>query len=332
MSKHDVLVSAALLVVLIVAALPVLTYPLGPDQGTFAVIGQAILDGKRPYTDVWDLKPPGIFYVYAAALAVVGPSMGALHILDILIFTVTGSVLYWLGQRLANWRVGVLAWVGFTAYYFTESFWSLAQNDGVALIPMSLAVVATLKAGDGGPRRRWWAALAGVLCVLVVGFKYPFAIFGGMLLIAFLARSLSASDRADLRAEVLRGAAAFVGGAALAGGLSLGLLAATNLLGPLIENLRITAAYNASSGETSNLFDTFFQNEGTLIRFRSWQTPLLMLLAWPLLRWRVPVAQRMARRVNRAGASSGCGCWRGLASWRFRPGATPITGCRSCRR
>ncbi len=290
MRRREEWILAALLALLIGLALPVLTFPIGSDQGTFAVIGQAILDGKRPYLDVWDIKTPGIYYVYAATLAVVGPSMGGLHILDLLICAVVGLTLYWLGRRMAGRRVGILACTGFTAYYFTESFWSLAQNDGVALISMSLAVVATIKAGDGGRGARRWAALAGVLAVIIVWFKYPFVLFDGMLVVAYLLRVLSVptSDRAAQRRNLRSGAAAFVGGAALASVISLGLLAAGGLLDALIENLYIAAAYNASAGEMPNLFNTLFQGEGALSRFRSWKEPLALLLAWGLLRWRVP--------------------------------------------
>src|ERR1043166_2581740 len=48
---------------------PSLWYPFGRDQGVFAYAGRVILRGGWPYRDVWDLKPPGIYYTYAAMLA-----------------------------------------------------------------------------------------------------------------------------------------------------------------------------------------------------------------------------------------------------------------------
>src|SRR6185369_17929219 len=38
------------------------------DYGIFVYIGEQITHGKLPYRDVWDNKPPGIFYLNAVAL------------------------------------------------------------------------------------------------------------------------------------------------------------------------------------------------------------------------------------------------------------------------
>ena len=43
-------------------AIPNLSYPIGRDQATYCVIGQGLLDGARVYRDLWDNKQPGIFY------------------------------------------------------------------------------------------------------------------------------------------------------------------------------------------------------------------------------------------------------------------------------
>ena len=47
---------------IIVLASPILTYPLGRDQGEFATIAQGILWGRVPYLELWNPKPPAIFY------------------------------------------------------------------------------------------------------------------------------------------------------------------------------------------------------------------------------------------------------------------------------
>src|SRR6187399_2457518 len=38
------------------------------DYGIFVYIGEQITHGKLPYRDMWDNKPPGIFYLNAVAL------------------------------------------------------------------------------------------------------------------------------------------------------------------------------------------------------------------------------------------------------------------------
>ena len=46
---------------------PSIKYWLDTDGTGFLYIGQLILDGKAPYVDVWDHKPPGIHFIYALA-------------------------------------------------------------------------------------------------------------------------------------------------------------------------------------------------------------------------------------------------------------------------
>lgn len=54
-----------------------LNYTRGRDQGVFLYIGQRILEGHIPYRDVWDHKPPIIFYLNALGLALgAGSRMG----------------------------------------------------------------------------------------------------------------------------------------------------------------------------------------------------------------------------------------------------------------
>ncbi len=149
--------------VIFVLALPILTYPLGRDQGEFATIASGILDGKTPYVELWNPKPPAVFYTYALAMAVFGHTTMALRAIDLLMVPVICAALYWLGKRIANANVGLWAALIFPTFYFSESFWTLTQNDGIAILPMVLAMVAMFKAGDAADAKRGalWAFLCG---------------------------------------------------------------------------------------------------------------------------------------------------------------------------
>src|SRR5215207_3697260 len=100
--RRERMLLVALIIVVTIAALPVLTYPLGRDQGEFATIGRGILDGRIPYVDLWNPKPPAVFYVYAGAMALFGRTAEALRILDLLMLLPVSAALYWLGKRAAN--------------------------------------------------------------------------------------------------------------------------------------------------------------------------------------------------------------------------------------
>lgn len=47
-----------------------------PDSLLFGYYGWCIADGARPYLDVWDNKPPGIWWINAAAFGLCGPGLG----------------------------------------------------------------------------------------------------------------------------------------------------------------------------------------------------------------------------------------------------------------
>ena len=51
---------------------------MGQDQGLYQRRGRLILHGGVPYRDAWDPKPPGVFYIHAALLALRHRSLAAL--------------------------------------------------------------------------------------------------------------------------------------------------------------------------------------------------------------------------------------------------------------
>lgn len=53
------------LAAVLLRGLPDLRYPMGVDQAIYSIVGQGLLHGQLPYRDLWDIKPPGIYYIYA---------------------------------------------------------------------------------------------------------------------------------------------------------------------------------------------------------------------------------------------------------------------------
>ncbi|PJF26646.1 MAG: hypothetical protein CUN53_07060, partial [Phototrophicales bacterium] len=146
MAVRHAWIGLALCVLVIAAALPILTYPLGRDQGEFAVIGRGLLDGKIPYVDLWNPKPPAVFLVYAAAIAAFGRTAEAVRAIDLILIPPTLLAVAWIGRRTLGQAGGWLAAALMALAYFNETFWTLSQNDGIALLPMALAAVCVIKA------------------------------------------------------------------------------------------------------------------------------------------------------------------------------------------
>jgi 4-amino-4-deoxy-L-arabinose transferase-like glycosyltransferase len=165
--------------------------PLGPDQGLYITIGEEIKHGRVPWRDAWDNKPPGTYYLYAAALTLgpdysqqctlagpLIPSEGflircaqfTLTAVDVLWTLAIVAATWWIGARLFGGAAGALA--GLLCAFFV-SMASVAHGgntpDDLALLPSTLAVAATLGYADSG--RRSALVLAGVLGAAAVLFK-----------------------------------------------------------------------------------------------------------------------------------------------------------------
>ncbi|MBI5671027.1 MAG: glycosyltransferase family 39 protein [Chloroflexi bacterium] len=282
LNRQDYLWLCALLAVVTLLALPVLTYPLGRDQGEFATIGRGLLEGHVPYRDLWNPKPPAVFYVYAAAMALFGRSSEALRALDLLIVPVIGAALFWLGRRFANRRVGLWVALVFAVFYFTETFWTLTQNDGIVLLPMTLALVCMVKAvGTRSIVSLRWAFLAGVLCGVVVLFKYPFALFGLVVAAGYMilrrqqvSEFVGTRHAASLHAIEWRVLLAFLLGGALVIGGGAVYLAAMGAWDGLLESARVTAGYTALTFDPAELLPLL----QTALGFRWQQWGLLFVL------------------------------------------------------
>ncbi|GLR16338.1 glycosyltransferase family 39 protein [Portibacter lacus] len=54
--------------------------PLERDEGDYGLAGKLILEGATPYVDVFEQKPPGLFYSYAFVEALFGTSSRNLHV------------------------------------------------------------------------------------------------------------------------------------------------------------------------------------------------------------------------------------------------------------
>jgi 4-amino-4-deoxy-L-arabinose transferase-like glycosyltransferase len=83
--------------------------PLGIDQSLWASAVRGMSRGQRLYVDVWEQRPPGIYWIYLAGFHVFGWTASAVAWLDILAAAGTTLLLYMIGSRLAAPATGVVA-------------------------------------------------------------------------------------------------------------------------------------------------------------------------------------------------------------------------------
>lgn len=280
MSRRDFITLSILCTLIALIALPILTYPLGRDQGEFSTIGQGILDGKVPYIDLWNPKPPAIFYVYATAIWLLGETVVATRAIDLVIFPVIAVALYWCSLKLTNRRSATIAVVGMATFYFTESFWTLTQNDGIALAPMTLAVTFSLKTFEDGKYHWVWSALSGAMCAIAAWFKYPF-----LLLALALALGYGITNQRDIRTIIKDTLAFSIAGLTIGiGGLLY--LDSKGALGEMIESARVTSAYTRQGYD--ELFQSAVWKQALEDRLAHWRPLIYLNLAWPILHIAIP--------------------------------------------
>ncbi len=280
LNKRDWLLLLVLLLVACGLALPVLTYPPGRDQGEFATIGRGILNGRVPYTELWNPKPPAVFYVYALAMRLLGQTAMALRAIDFFVVPICSACLFWIGRQIINRRIGLWAALLFPVFYFTETFWTLTQNDGIVLVPMLLAMALTLKISSQETHNRervtlLYACLAGALAGYVVWYKYPFALFGVLLAVIYLGLRWQARETAPFAQRDIYAGLAFVTGGVLAIGGGILLLMAQGAWDEFLHSAQVTAQYTALTFNGNDFRDLM----STAIGYRWHYWGLLFVLA-----------------------------------------------------
>ncbi len=169
-------IGAALLLIAVALVAPMLAYPFGRDQGVFACGAEVLRRGGALYRDFWDLKPPGIYYLYRLSFLLFGHSMAAPRIMDLIFTLGTAAGLLLIGRRLVSLWAGVAAALAFLMRYALGfDYWHSAQGDGFASLFLTSAALAMLAA----ERRRSWrlAALGGALMGAATLLKFTLGIF-----------------------------------------------------------------------------------------------------------------------------------------------------------
>lgn len=108
----------ALAVVSVVALLlriPSVVEPLGIDQSLWASAVRAMSRGDLLYRDVWEQRPPGIYWIYLAGFRMLGWTTSTVAWLDIFASAATAVLLFAIARRLSTTPLAILASALYTA-------------------------------------------------------------------------------------------------------------------------------------------------------------------------------------------------------------------------
>jgi 4-amino-4-deoxy-L-arabinose transferase-like glycosyltransferase len=109
---HRSVLTAALIVAAAAALLvrvPSIAEPLGIDQSLWASAVRGMARGQLLYQDVWEQRPPGIYFTYLLGFTLFGWTPAAVAWLDILAATATTLVLWAIVRRLSDTTTAGLA-------------------------------------------------------------------------------------------------------------------------------------------------------------------------------------------------------------------------------
>ncbi len=227
--------------------LPSLFWALGLDQNIFAEIGSLLLSGKKPYLDMWDVKPPNIYYINALFEWLFGPHDITVRIADYLFSLASCSVLFLLVKRhltsFSTSAVAIRLAPPVASLLLSLTFLSLgladtAQTESFAIFFLLLAAALIV----GKSYRPSALLFAGAAIGIATFFKTTNAIFLAPIVIELLIANRKHSIRPI--ATLLTGWTAWCA-------LQLAVLA---LEGSLSEYLRITSSvFQHHPGEVSTL-------------------------------------------------------------------------------
>ncbi len=125
---------AATLALVFLRALPNLRYLIGRDQATYCVIGQGLLRGQLLYRDLWDNKPPGIFYIYALIIKTFGPVMWSVGLVDILWLLVFSCCIFYFSRRYIGNLGGSVAVIFYACRHCRQGYIHAVQPEAFLLL------------------------------------------------------------------------------------------------------------------------------------------------------------------------------------------------------
>lgn len=152
--------------------------PLQTDTGMWAYIGGRILDGALPYRDLWESKPPAIYYLFAFVEWCLGnQALEGFVWLDAFVSVAVFAATYRLARAVAPRWAAAIALVPLSLVFSHRvlSDWGDNLEKFVALLDLTgllILLPALRTSGDGRGNRVWWRWLAaGCCCAAATMFK-----------------------------------------------------------------------------------------------------------------------------------------------------------------
>lgn len=179
LKEHREIVALIAIIALSVWVRSLFVYELmDRDEGSYGFIAQEILRGGIPYRDAIEMKPPGVFYLYALAIKLFGATVSGVRIFTTIYSQLTLLCVYACARLLYGWKAGLLAALFFALFGSVPLMEANGSNTEVFFcLPLVAAVLCMLKAGQSGRKEFVWAsAFCAALAALIKTVAAPYII------------------------------------------------------------------------------------------------------------------------------------------------------------
>ena len=179
------------------------------DEFFFSIVAGEWLHGGLPYVTAFDIKPPGIFLIYAIAQGIFGASYATFKGLEIIAVAAGASLLFMMLRRFGTGRLAI--WNAALYPVYTLAFDGTAAVNMLLQLPFVVAAFAAVLAAttdDATARQRLTGAFLAGLAIGSAGMIKQTAVFEATA--AFVMLGVYGAPGARLRMLAL-----FVVGAAL---------------------------------------------------------------------------------------------------------------------
>ncbi len=163
----------SVVLVILLCALPVVLYlpfyeePFERDEGIYGTIAQGLFDGKLPYRDYFEFKPPLVYGWYALGFSIFGEGVAAPRIMAALCLSATTLLVFFAGRLLLTQRQAYFAAAIFAA---STAFATLQfnANTEVFMLPFLAASLFAFAKGWREGKLLWVfvAGFAGGIAIL----------------------------------------------------------------------------------------------------------------------------------------------------------------------
>ncbi len=201
------------LLLLLGAAATALWWPQFGDQALFGEGGRVLAAGGVYWRDFWDVKQPGVFWLYALA-ETVGAGVLGVRLVEVAAVLIAGFVVL---RVVGRWGLhpavrGAAALLVLGPYVLSGDANAVGQVEGLVTLPMLVQYYALQRAvaASERPASLRWGAVAGLAAGVVGVLKLLYLPLGIVLLAGAAVERGSASSRREVTAWTARVGAAWV--------------------------------------------------------------------------------------------------------------------------